>query len=231
MENYRVIQEKIMLQDCRALRELLTAVTPEDIEPLSMARIDAEVGDPKPFAGPEWVVARRVVHACADLDIVNALVFHPRAVAEGVAALRAGARIVTDTHMARMGIPMRRLQPLGATVECLLGDARVAQRARREGLTQTAAAMDLLMEDGGADIIVIGNAPTALVRLAEHLLAGARPPRLVVAMPVGFVNASESKEFFLACCPTVPSIVLRGRKGGSPLAASAVNALATLALA
>jgi precorrin-8X/cobalt-precorrin-8 methylmutase len=70
-----------------------------------------------------------------------------------------------------------------------------------------------------------------LVRLAEHLLAGARPPRLVVAMPVGFVNASESKEFFLACCPKVPSIVLRGRKGGSPLAASAVNALAALALA
>lgn len=220
-----------MLQECEKLRDALTFVAPEDIESLSMARIDAEVGDPKPFAGPEWLVARRVVHACADLDILGGLVFHPQAVAEAVAALRAGARIVTDTHMARMGIPTRRLEPLGATVECLLGERRVIMRARREGMTHSAAAMDILVEEGTADIVVIGNAPTALMRLTEHLLAGAQPPRLVVAMPVGFVNAAESKELFLQCCPHVPSIVLRGRKGGSPLAASAVNALAALALA
>ncbi len=208
----------------------IVRIAPEAIESLSMARIEAEVGERKVFAGDEWLVARRVVHACADFDILPALWFHPRAVAEGVAALRAGGTIVTDTHMARVGIPQRRLRPFGAQVVCLLGEERVRQRAQTQGMTQTAAAMEIALEEGLAEVVVIGNAPTALLRLVECLEAGAPVPRLVVAMPVGFVNAAESKELFLGRCPEVPSVVLRGRKGGSPLAASVINALAELAL-
>jgi len=206
------------------------SVAPQDIERLSMERIDAEVGEPKPFAGDEWAVARRIIHACGDIGVVEGLVFHPQAVAEGVLALRQGATIVTDTHMARVGIPKRRLAPLGAQAMCLLGEEEVARRASTLGITQTAAAMDVALERGLAHIVVIGNAPTALIHLVEQLEHGAPAPRLVVGMPVGFVNAAQSKEFFLQQCSSVPFIVLRGRRGGSALAASAVNALAELAL-
>lgn len=204
-------------------------VPPEEIESRSLAIIDAEVPEPRPFMGEEWIVARRMIHTTADFDLLRYIHFHPKAVAAGKDALRAGADIVTDTRMALSGIPLRRITPLGGTVRCLIDDPQVAGQAKREQVTRSWAAVDVVMENGGADIFVIGNAPTALARLLHWLEQGARPPKLVVGMPVGFVNAVESKD--MLCAQTlVPFITIKGRKGGSSLAASVINALAELVL-
>lgn len=202
-------------------------VPPGEIEPRSLAIIDAEVPEPRPFSGAEWTVARRMVHTTADFDLLNHIRFHPGAVAAGMAALRAGADIVTDTRMAMSGIPARRLTPLGCRVRCLMDDERVAARAAAEGVTRAWAAVDEVMDGGGADIFVVGNAPTALYRLLERIGSGGRAPALIVGMPVGFVNAAESKELLMAQ-DAVPYVTVAGRKGGSSLAACVVNALLIL---
>jgi precorrin-8X/cobalt-precorrin-8 methylmutase len=203
-------------------------VPPLEIESRSLAIIDAEVGEPRPFSGDEWVVARRMIHTTADFDLLSHIRFHPLAISVGKAALLAGADIVTDTRMALSGIQVRRLEPLGCTVRCLIDDAAVAKRAKSEGVTRAWAAVDEVMAHGGADIFVIGNAPTALFRLLDWMERGARPPKLIVGMPVGFVNAAESKELLLAQ-DAIPFITIAGRKGGSSLAASVINALLKLA--
>lgn len=208
-----------------------------EIETRSFAVIDAEAPEPRPFQGAQWEVARRLVHTSADFQLLELLHFHPGAVQAGVEALRRGATIVTDTEMARMGIPARRLAPLGARVVCLLNAPETAALAARRNLTRTAAAMDLAVEGGsellpdglGGCIVAIGNAPTALLRLLYWLREGAPSPALIVGMPVGFVNAAESKQCLLEQ-QEAPFIVVRGRKGGSPLAAATCNALAELAL-
>lgn len=204
-------------------------VPPEEIEKRSLAIIDAEVPSPRPFVGAEWSVARRMLHTSADFDLLGQIRFHPRAVTDGRAALLAGADIVTDTQMALSGIPVRRLQPLGCTVRCLMSDPLVARRAMIANQTRAWAAMDQVMEQGGADIFVIGNAPTALYRLLDWIAQGARQPRLIVGMPVGFVNAAESKDLLMAQ-DAAPFITIVGRKGGSSLAACVINALAQMVL-
>jgi precorrin-8X/cobalt-precorrin-8 methylmutase len=203
-------------------------VPPAEIEYRSLAIIDAEVPEPRPFQGAEWIIARRMVHTSADFDLLSHIRFHPLAVAAGKEALLAGADIVTDTQMALAGIPARRLDPLGCSARCLMNDPRVGKRAKSEGVTRAWAAVDEAMAHGGADIFVIGNAPTALVRLMDWLEQGARRPKLIVGMPVGFVNAAESKAM-LQAQDAVPYITIAGRKGGSSLAASVINALAILA--
>lgn len=203
-------------------------VPPLEIESRSLAIIDAEVKEPRPFVGSEWIVARRMIHTTADFDLLAHIRFHPDAITSGVDALLAGADIVTDTRMALSGIPVRRLEPLKCKVRCLIDDPAVARRARSEGVTRAWAAVDEVMAHGGADIFVIGNAPTALYRLLDWMERGARPPRLIVGMPVGFVNAAESKELLMAQ-DAIPYITIAGRKGGSSLAASVVNALLKLA--
>ncbi len=217
---------------------------PEDIERESFRLIDAEVPEPRPFAGPTWEVVRRMIHATADFELLSLARFHPGAVEAGLAALAAGAVIVTDTEMARMGIPHRRLEPLGCRAVCLIGDPRAAEAATILGTTRTAAAVDLAVDLArGPGIVqgmphaplvfVIGNAPTALLRLVDHMRAGRVRPALVVGMPVGFVNAAQSKarlEAFGETPDGIPYITIQGRKGGSTSAAAAVNALLELAL-
>lgn len=217
---------------------MLDITKPDAIEAASLAIIDAEVPEPRPYQGRQWEVVRRLVHTTADFDLLQHVRFTPGAVERGVAALKAGARIVTDTDMARMGIPLRRLEPLGATVRCLIQDPAVKARAEAEGTTRARAAVDAALDlpEGPPDIWVVGNAPTALLRLLERL-PGHRDdrtepgpaPALVVGMPVGFVNAAESKEALMV--RNIPSICIQGRKGGSALAAATVNALAIMALA
>lgn len=204
-------------------------VPPEEIEARSLAIIDAEVPEPRPFVGEEWIVARRMIHTTADFDLLHHICFHPGAIEAGKNALRYGANIVTDTRMALSGIPLRRITPLGGSVRCFIDDPQVTAQAKVKQVTRSWAAMDMVMENGGADIFVIGNAPTALARLLSWLEQGARPPKLVVGMPVGFVNAVESKEM-LCAQKLVPFITIVGRKGGSSLAASVINALAELVL-
>lgn len=203
---------------------LLPMADPRAIETASLAIIDSEVPEPRPFQGVEWRIARRMIHTTADFDLLNHLVFHPEAVSAGLDALRRGCLIFTDTDMARCGIPTRRTDPLGCVVRCLMSDPATAAKAAAEGTTRAQAAVDLAWPEADGAIFVIGNAPTALLRVLRHLADTPIRPALIIGMPVGFVNAAESKELLLSAA--IPHITLRGRKGGSPLAACVVNALA-----
>jgi len=201
---------------------------PDAIEAASLAIIDAEVPQPRPFAGPRWHIVRRLIHTTADFELLDLVRFSPGAVQAGLHALADGATIVTDTEMARCAIPARRLAPLGCTVRCLLNEPEVVAAATAAGGTRAAAAMDMALTLPGPLILAIGNAPTALLRLLKRLDEGAPAPALVIGMPVGFVNAAESKALLMTRAD-IPWIAISGRKGGSALAGATVNALAILA--
>lgn len=200
-------------------------VLPADIERRSMEIISAELAR-RGIALEERnaAVVKRVIHTSADFDYAENLRFSPGAVDAGIAALAAGATIVTDTQMARAGVSKPALAKLGGDVVCYMADDDVAGTAREQGTTRAVASMDkaaLLLD---APIVAIGNAPTALIRLAELIDAGAIAPRLVIGVPVGFVNVEASKELMMERAD-VPWIVARGRKGGSNIAAAICNAL------
>lgn len=201
---------------------------PGEIERRSFAIIDSEVPEPRPFQGAEWAVVRRMIHTTADFEMLSLVMFHQKAVSEGIAALRHGCAIVTDTEMACAGIGRGRIDRWGCTVECHMGDAEVVLRAREKGITRARVSVDLVARRMNGGIFVIGNAPTALLRLLDYIKEGICHPALVVGMPVGFVNAEESKELLMTQ-EKAPYITIRGRKGGSAVAASVVNALAELA--
>jgi precorrin-8X/cobalt-precorrin-8 methylmutase len=209
---------------------ILPIAAPNAIEETSLAIIDAEVPEPRPFADRQWEIVRRLIHTTADFEMLDLVRFSHGAVEAGLAALAAGATVVTDTEMARCAIPARRLTPLDATVRCLLNDPDVVAAASRANGTRAAAAMDAALATiPGPLILAIGNAPTALLRLLKHLDAGGPPPALVIGMPVGFVNAAESKALLMTHAD-VPWIAISGRKGGSALAGATVNALAIMLL-
>ena len=203
---------------------------PAEIERHSMAAIDAEAERPERFSDAEWAVVRRMIHTSADFELAERALFSSGAVDTGVAALRDGAVVVCDTWMAKAGMPARRLTPFGARVECLINDARVEKKAIEASVTRSMAAVDLALETLRPVIWVIGNAPTALLRLLQRLEDGAPTPQLIIGMPVGFINAAESKALLVEHAPCA-FITIQGRKGGSALAASVLNALAILALA
>jgi precorrin-8X/cobalt-precorrin-8 methylmutase len=199
---------------------------PEDIEALSFKIIEAEAGS-HPYSPDQWAVVRRMIHTSADFDYLRTVRFHPRAIAAGLKAIRGGNTIVTDTNMAKVGIRKSALESFGVSVTCLMADPAVARIARDSGTTRARAAVDAALELMADGLYVIGNAPTALLRLIELIKAGRARPALVVGLPVGFVNAAESKQALMKL--DTPYIANVGRKGGSNLAASVVNALAILA--
>lgn len=199
-----------------------------DIENQSMAMIETEVGQPRPFVSHEWLVVRRMIHASADFQLLDLAWFHPLAVQAGLHALTKGRTVVTDTRMAAAGLSARLYQPLGCSVRCLIQDSRTLDKAQTLGLTRAAAAVDVAATDHPDAIWVIGNAPTALLRVLELTRQARLSPPLIVGMPVGFVQAAESKQALMET-PAIPSILIRGRKGGSALAAAALNALAIIA--
>ncbi len=170
-------------------------------------------------------VALRLVHACGDPGVIADLAASHGAGAVGRAALRDGAHVLVDTGMVAQGIVRARL-PAANQVTCTLNEPGVAGRAARGGTTRTAAAVDLWRDALAGAVVAIGNAPTALYRLMEIMDAGAPKPALIVAMPVGFVGAAEAKQALIDGGYGVAHIALRGRRGGSALAAAAVNALA-----
>ena len=197
-------------------------VKPMDIEKRSFEIISELLGDRKIDAENELVV-KRVIHTTADFDYADNLVFTPGAVAQGIAALRAGCHIVTDTSMAMSGINKTVLGKLGGQVHCFIADLDVAQEARERGVTRSTVSMERAAQLEQPCIFAIGNAPTALIALHELMAAGKVKPALIIGVPVGFVNVVESKELILG--DDVPSIVARGRKGGSNVAAAICNAL------
>lgn len=206
---------------------------PKLIEDRSFSIIASEAGN-HDWNPREWMIIQRLVHTSADFDYVSHTIISPGALDAGIAAIREGSTIVTDTKMALCGISSARLARYGNRLVCLISDERTQKRARETGTTRALAAVDLAYElffrsstDGG--IWVIGNAPTALFRLLEKLEEEPdRPrPRLIVGLPVGFVNAAESKEALARSGHHF--ITNQNRKGGSNVAASVINALAGLA--
>ena len=200
---------------------------PAEIENGSMAIIRSELSSRGIELPPEnAAVILRCIHASADFDYAANLRFTPGAVSAGVEALRRGTEIVTDTNMALAGISRPGLQRLGGAAYCFMADERIAEAARARGTTRAVAAVDWAAAQHPAAILAIGNAPTALMRIAEKIETGLRPA-LVIGAPVGFVNVVESKERALEVCEKygVPAIVALGRKGGSSIAAAVCNAL------
>jgi precorrin-8X/cobalt-precorrin-8 methylmutase len=190
----------------------------------SFAIIRAEA-DLARFAADEEKVAVRMIHAAGMVELASDLVFTPGAVAAGRAALVAGAPILCDAQMVAHGVTRARL-PARNEVICTLTDPGVAALAEKLGTTRTAAALELWGDRLAGAVVAIGNAPTALFRLLEMIDLGAPKPAVIIGMPVGFVGAAESKEALLQA-HTVSALVVRGRKGGSAMAAAAVNALAS----
>ena len=200
---------------------------PQDITRRSFAAIRQECDF---SALPEGLaeVAPRLVHACAMPDIVADLAWGGEPAAAGAAALEAGAPVLADGRMTADGVIRARL-PAHNRVLCPLQDPRVPELARAQGCTRSAAAVELWRPDLEGAVVAIGNAPTALYRLLEMLLESAPRPAVILAFPVGFVGAAESKQALIAADLGVPFLTLRGRRGGSALAAAAVNALASSA--
>ncbi|MDR2745432.1 MAG: precorrin-8X methylmutase [Desulfovibrio sp.] len=204
------------------------AKTPEVIEARSFAIIEAEIPEPRPFTGDLWQVARRCVHTAGDTSIVADLRLSREGMQAGLAALERGCTVYTDTRMAAAGIPLRRMRPLGVSVTALPELPGLEESAARRGVTRARAAVEAVAGKLEGQIVVVGNAPTALLALLEALEAGAPPPSLIIGMPVGFVNAAQSKS--LLAQSSWPYFTLLGRRGGSAVAAACVNALAELVL-
>lgn len=199
---------------------------PHEIERESFEIIGRELGERYPgraFDPLEALVIKRAIHATADFDFADNLVFSNGAMEAGLSALRAGATVLTDANMALAGISKPALAELGCTGVCFMADPEVAAAAKRNGTTRAVASMERACAIEGPLVIAIGNAPTALSRVVELARAGRMSPALVIGAPVGFVHVVESKEMLLGS--GLPSIVARGRKGGSTVATAIVNAL------
>ncbi|MEX3959643.1 precorrin-8X methylmutase [Trinickia symbiotica] len=171
-------------------------------------------------------LAVRVIHACGMTDIVDDLRFSAGAGEAGRRALASGAPILCDSRMVADGITRARLSA-GNRVICTLGEPSVPERARELGNTRSAAAVELWRPYLDSSVVAIGNAPTALFHLLEMLADGAPRPALILGFPVGFIGAAESKAMLASGSFDVPFVVVDGRRGGSAMAAAAVNALAT----
>ncbi|MFK4689641.1 precorrin-8X methylmutase [Streptomyces pristinaespiralis] len=171
-------------------------------------------------------VAVRMIHACGMVDLVRDLVHSPDVVVRARAALRAGAPILCDAQMVASGVTRKRL-PAGNDVVCTLSDPSVPELAAKMGTTRSAAALELWRDRLEGCVVAVGNAPTALFRLLEMIEEGAPRPAAVIGVPVGFIGAAESKEALAAHPLGLEHLVVRGRRGGSAMAAAAVNAIAS----
>jgi precorrin-8X/cobalt-precorrin-8 methylmutase len=190
----------------------------------SFAIIRAE-SDLARFNAAEEPVAVRIIHACGMPEIARDIVMSTSFAERARQALKDGAPIFCDSKMVANGVTRARL-PAGNDVLCTLDDPSVPGIAKRLDNTRSAAALDLWRDRLAGSVVAIGNAPTALFRLLEMLDEGAPSPAAVIGLPVGFVGAMESKEA-LATHGGVPFLIVRGRKGGSAMAAAAINALAS----
>ena len=170
-------------------------------------------------------VAVRMVHACGQTDLTRDLAIHPDLVRAARSALRSGAPIFTDATMVAAGVTRARL-PADNEVICRLRDSEVPELARTWATTRSAAAVSLWGERLAGAVVAIGNAPTALFHLLEWISDGGPRPAAIIGVPVGFVGSAESKQAVIEHEAQIPYLVVRGRRGGSAMAASAINALA-----
>ncbi len=199
----------------------LERVAPMEIEARSFEIIGQELKHPvDPTLEP---IVKRVIHTTADFDYADTLCFSEGVVEKALEAIRGGAAIVTDTTMAMSGINKKALAKHGGEALCFIGDPDVAEAAKQSGTTRAVQAMEKAAGLKRPLIFAIGNAPTALIHIYEMISEGRLDPKLVIGVPVGFVNVVQSKELIMTA--DVPYIVARGRKGGSNVAAAICNAL------
>lgn len=193
------------------------------IEEQSFKIIESKLGS---LSSPEREIVKRVIHATADFEFKELIVFNNNVIERGIEAVRAGKNVITDVKMVKAGINSEALKKYGSEVKCFINDKEVYTSAKDSGKTRASCAFRLLKQELRGSIVAVGNAPTALFELCELIEEGIKPS-LVVAAPVGFIGAKEAKEKILCC--DVPSITVRGNRGGSTIAAAMVNALIKLA--
>ena len=203
----------------------LQKIAPQQIEAESFRIIEHELG-PTSFSPEEFAVVRRAIHATGDFSFAENIRFHPQAISAGLAAIRAGKNILIDFNMGKSGISRSLLARFGGEVICRVAEAETVTKAKAEGTTRSDAAMTRSIGNN-IGIVAVGNAPTALLKVMQLIEQGHFAPDLVIGVPVGFVNAAESKD--LLAEKTYPFITALGRKGGTPVAVAMVNALLRLA--
>jgi len=196
----------------------------QSIEDESMEIIEREVGS-HPYNDVEWPIVRRIIHATADFDFAgeNKMVFHKDAITSGINALKNGCSIIADVNGVIGGLNKQNPKDFGNNLICNISDPDLAERAKQENKTRAQISMRIAASEMNGGILVIGNAPTALLEVIKMIREGVTKPALVIGIPVGFVSAAESKEELQTV--DVPFITNTGRKGGSSCAASIVNAL------
>jgi len=199
---------------------------PNEIEKKSFEIISKELGDIK-LDELKAPIIKRVIHTTADFEYLDTLKFSNNVVEIALNAIKSGVDIVTDTQMAKAGISKVALKKSGSNIYCFMKDEDVAKEAKSKGVTRATICMEKAAKLNKPVIIVIGNAPTALIKLDELIKEGKINPVLIIGVPVGFVNVVEAKELIMDS--GVPYIVSQGRKGGSNVAASIVNALLYMA--
>ncbi len=196
---------------------------PMAIEQRSMEIIAPHLA-PYHLGSVETKIYSRIIHAAGDVEYAPLIHIHPQAIAVAQEALRGGASIFTDVEMVRTGINKRKLASFGGEVHCLIADADIAAAAKQQGITRSMAAMRQFGRALDGNIVAIGNAPTALFEVLRLVAEEDVRPACIVGIPVGFVGAADSKEA-LRKNTLVPYITVEGTKGGSPIAAAAINAL------
>ncbi|WP_028552389.1 precorrin-8X methylmutase [Paenibacillus sp. UNC451MF] len=201
-------------------------VQPQEIEEQSFRMITEELGE-HPFTDEQYSVVQRVIHASADFELGRSMLFHKDAVQAGIQAIRAGKTIVADVQMVQVGISKPRIAKFGGDVKVYISDADVMEEAKRLNTTRAIISIRKAIQEADGGIYAIGNAPTALLELIRLVKEGVAKPGLVIGVPVGFVSAAESKEELAKL--DIPFITNIGRKGGSPVAVAAVNAISLMA--
>ncbi len=194
---------------------------PSLIEKMSFEIIESEI---KRAVRDEYKpVIFRIIHTTADFEYAELTEIHPDALRRGIDALRSGCRIYSDTNMIQAGVNKRLLQKNSCEIYTYIADRETADEALSRGVTRSIVGMERACRNNDTDIFIIGNAPTALNVLTDHIKAGKISPALVIGVPVGFVGAAESKEELKET--DAPYIITRGRKGGSTVAVSILNAV------
>ena len=206
-------------------------VAPSEIEARSFDIITQEFSDrtgidPAEIDPDRFQVIRRVIHATGDFDFARSLLFHEESIRSGINSIRSGRDICIDVSMGAAGINQSLLKSFGGSVLCYINDPEVTEKARKNKKTRTETAVEKLAGQE-VGIVAVGNAPTALVATMDMIKAGKLAPDLVIGVPVGFVNAEESKD--ILADKNYPFITNRGRKGGTPVAVAILNALLRLA--
>jgi len=196
----------------------------QSIEDESMMIIDNEIGT-HPYNEQEWPIVRRVIHSTADFDFAreNKIIFHKDAIQSGLDALKNGCSIVVDVNGIIGLMNKQNHKDFANNVICNISEPSLIEEAKKEGKTRAEMSMRVAKDDINGGLVVIGNAPTALLEVMKMINEGITKPALVIGIPVGFVSAVESKEELERM--NIPFITNQGRKGGSPCASAIVNAL------